>query len=44
MTKGEFACVPFGMNDSLYNSFKEFPFGGEDFGYLLWRKKNCCFL
>jgi conjugal transfer pilus assembly protein TraU len=44
MTKGEFTCVPFGMSDVLYNSFKEFPFGGEDFGYLLWRKKNCCFL
>lgn len=44
ITKGQFGCVPLGMSDVLYNSMKEFPGGGEDFGYLLWRKKNCCFL
>lgn len=43
-TSGEFACVPLGVTDFLYNQFKETPVSGEDFGYLLWRKKNCCFL
>ena len=43
-SKGGFACNPLGMADILYNSGKEFPYKGEDFVYLLWRKRNCCFL
>lgn len=43
-TKGEFSCNPLGMSYAFYNSGKEFPYKGEDFGYLVWRKKNCCFL
>ena len=39
-----FACVPLGMSDIFYNSLAEFLGGGEDFGFLIWRKKNCCFL
>jgi conjugal transfer pilus assembly protein TraU len=40
----KYKCVPLGMSDILYNSGLEFKGGGEDFGFLLWRKKNCCFL
>lgn len=43
VTGGELPCFPIGITDFIYHSFKEFP-GGEDFGYLVWRKKNCCFL
>jgi conjugal transfer pilus assembly protein TraU len=43
-TKGTFSCPTLGMSDTFYNSGKEFPYKGEDFGYLLWRKRNCCLL
>ena len=43
-TKGAFTCNALGMSDALHNSGKEYPYKGEDFGYLVWRKKNCCFL
>ena len=43
-TKGPFTCNTLGMSDVLYNTGKEFPYKGEDFGYLVWRKKNCCLL
>lgn len=43
-TKGSLTCNSLGMSDALHNSGKEFPYKGEDFGYLVWRKKNCCFL
>nr|WP_284525173.1 TraU family protein [Orientia tsutsugamushi] len=23
-------------------SCREFPVNGEDFGYLIWRKRDCC--
>lgn len=35
-------CQPLGRNDALWSSGKEFPYKGEDFGYLIWRKRNCC--
>jgi conjugal transfer pilus assembly protein TraU len=28
----------------LDGGFKEYPYDGQDWGYLIWRKKNCCFL
>ena len=37
-------CYPLGRSDSLWSSGKEFPFQGEDFGYLIWRKRSCCML
>jgi len=37
-------CMPLGRSDVLWSSGKEFPYQGEDFGYLLWMKKNCCML
>lgn len=38
------SCQPIGRSDVFYNSMREFPLSGEDWGYLLWRKKDCCFL
>ena len=35
-------CAPFGKSTSFFESGKEIPVVGEDFGYLLWRKKTCC--
>lgn len=35
-------CWPIGLSDMLYSSFKEYPNDGSDWGYLIWRKTNCC--
>ncbi len=43
-TTGSGGCVPFGKTTTLYESGKEIPVIGEDFGYLIWRKRNCCVL
>jgi len=43
-TKGQVGCWPLGLSSSWYQSFNEYPYEGEDWGFLLWRKKNCCFL
>ena len=37
-------CWPIGLTDTMYSSFREYPYDGQDWGYLIWRKKNCCFL
>ena len=37
-------CHPLGRSEALWASGKEFPYGGEDFGYLIWRKRSCCML
>ena len=42
--KGEYSCNPIGILDSTFSSGREFPNSGEDFAYLIWRKRNCCFL
>lgn len=42
--RGEIGCWPLGLSDMAYSRFKEYPYDGQDWGYLLWRKKNCCFL
>lgn len=44
MTGGPFACNPLGRSSVPYEGGKEIPRSGEDFGYLLWRKRNCCAL
>lgn len=36
-------CWPIGLTDTMYSSFREYPYDGQDWGYLIWRKKNCCF-
>ncbi len=32
----------FGHSSVLWGSGKEFPVKGEHFGFLVWRKRNCC--
>jgi conjugal transfer pilus assembly protein TraU len=44
MTRGPTACNPLGRTEVFWGSGHEFPYKGEDFGYLIWRKKNCCVL
>lgn len=39
---GEDGCHAFGHNTSIWGSLHEYPYQGEDFGYLVWRKRNCC--
>jgi conjugal transfer pilus assembly protein TraU len=35
-------CYQFGKTTTLYEAGKEIPITGEDFGFLIWRKRNCC--
>lgn len=35
-------CQPFGRTTVLWGAGKEFPVRGEDFAYMLFRKRNCC--
>jgi conjugal transfer pilus assembly protein TraU len=35
-------CKPYGYSTALWEAGHEIPFKGEDFGYLVWRKRNCC--
>lgn len=37
-------CQPFGRTTTLYESGRIVPGVGENFGYLIWRKRNCCVL
>lgn len=41
---GNFSCNNIGMSDVTWSSGREYPYKGEDFAYMLWRKKNCCIL
>lgn len=43
-TRGPMACNPLGRTEVIWGSGREFPYKGEDFGYLIWRKRNCCVL
>lgn len=36
------ACYPLGRATTIWEAGHEYPFKGEDFGYLMWRKRNCC--
>ncbi|QYC09667.1 TraU family protein [Brevundimonas nasdae] len=31
-----------GDDDVAYESGKTIPIKGEDYGFLVWRKRNCC--
>jgi conjugal transfer pilus assembly protein TraU len=42
--EGLMGCQPMGRSNVIYDSGKEIPIKGEDFAYLLWRKRNCCVL
>ena len=37
-------CNPTGRSSALWETLRELPVSGESFGYLLWRKRNCCLL
>lgn len=37
-------CSQFGKSTIFYDSGKEIPVIGENFGFLIWRKRNCCVL
>ena len=37
-------CNPTGRSSVLWESLRELPVSGENFGYLLFRKRNCCLL
>lgn len=40
--RSEIGCWPLGLSDMLYSRYKEYPYDGQDWGYVVWRKKNCC--
>ncbi len=35
-------CQPLGKSDVFWGAGKSYPYGGEDFSYLIWTKKHCC--
>ncbi len=35
-------ALPFGRTTTLVDAGKEFPVAGEDFVWLVWRKRECC--
>lgn len=39
---GPYGCTPYGRSTILHSAGKEITIAGEDFGYLVWRKKTCC--
>jgi conjugal transfer pilus assembly protein TraU len=41
-TSKDIGCWPLGLSDMLYSRTREYPNDGQDWGYLIWRKKNCC--
>lgn len=41
-TSGRYACGPLGSSTQFVDSMREFPYKGESFGWLIWRKRNCC--
>lgn len=43
-TSGRYACSPLGASTQFVDSMREFPYKGESFGWVIWRKRNCCAL
>lgn len=37
-----FSCKRIGQTEILWGAGREFPIFGEDFGFLIWRKRDCC--
>lgn len=35
-------CQPFGRTTAVWGAGKSYPYKGEDFAYLIFRKRNCC--
>lgn len=42
MVSGREACSPIGASTILPHSGRVYPVTGEDVGFLVWRKRNCC--
>ena len=36
------SCKKIGETEITWQAGKEFPIKGEDFGYLIWRRRDCC--
>lgn len=36
------SCKRIGQTEATWQAGREFPVKGEDFGYLIWRKRDCC--
>lgn len=43
-TTGRKGCHPFGAATFTWEAMHQYPYKGEDFGYLIWKKRNCCLL
>lgn len=41
---GRYACAPPGFSTQLIDTLQEIPASGESFGWVTWRKRNCCAL
>ncbi len=37
-------CNAFGETDAMWNSSASFPYTGEDFSYVMYHERDCCFL
>jgi conjugal transfer pilus assembly protein TraU len=35
-------CQPFGRSTAVWGAGKSYPYKGEDFAYMIFRKRNCC--
>lgn len=35
-------CQPFGRSTAIWGAGKSYPYLGEDFAYMVFRKRNCC--
>jgi len=35
-------CQPYGRTTAIWGAGKSYPYAGEDFAYMIFRKKNCC--
>ena len=44
MMPGASNCHPFGASTQLWGTSHNAPSSKKNFGYLLWRKRNCVFL
>ena len=38
------SCKRIGQTEVLWQAGREFPIWGEDFSFLIWRKRDCCLL
>ena len=41
-TDPKYGCNQYGKSTFMWESMREIPVTGEDFNYLIWRKRNCC--